>query len=66
MSEIPPVKARTHDQLASRRRTVKVVRGFSLDVHAHGVFVEVKSGNSIWVPRRIWDSLIAWYMGSDQ
>ena len=64
MAEIPPVEARTHDQLASRRRTIKIVRGFCLDVHAHHVLIEVAyGGDSVSVPRQAWDELLAWYMG---
>lgn len=63
--EISPIDAKTLDQLASRRRTVKVVRGFCLDVHEHGVRIDVKGGDSLWVPRRHWDKLVRWYVGDD-
>ena len=62
-SEIAPRDAKTHDQLASRRRTVKTVSGFTLDVHAHGVGVQVEGGDSMWIPRQPWDKLIRWYIG---
>jgi hypothetical protein len=65
--EIAPIDARTYEQLASRRRTIKTVRGFGLDVHRDGVFISVsdEGGDSIWVPRRIWDKLIRWYVGDE-
>lgn len=65
--EIAPVDAKTHEQLATRRRTVKTVRGYTIDVHRDSVFIgrAVPSGDSVCVPRRIWDKLIPWYMGTD-
>lgn len=46
-TEIAPIDAKTHEQLASRRRTVKTITGFTLDVHAHGVYVEIEGGDSV-------------------
>lgn len=63
--EIAPVDARTHDQLATRHRTIKTESGFTIDVHAHGVFMEVEGGDSLWLPRRIFDELITWYVGRE-
>lgn len=61
--EIAPIDARTYDQLASRRRTVKTIRGCTLDVHRDGVCIGFDGGDSVWVTRRIWDQLVRWYIG---
>ena len=63
--EPAPIDARTTEELASRKRTIKTVAGFCLDVHEHAVLVCVDGagGDSVCLPRRVFDHLITWYVG---
>lgn len=65
--KIALIDARTNNQLATWRRTIKQVRGFLFDVHEHGINIAVADadGDSIWVPRRVFDELLRWYTGNE-